>query len=159
LRAGASEERGDEHRLLAGMLTGALSRLPDGTERAEVAGRAWGRFLVKRPLRFARTTDRKAVREVVSVLEQQGFAPKADGREIRMRRCSFHDLAETNPEIVCVAHCGLISGALDELGATSTWARWSSSSSPTCASPGSRRAGVSFCGTARSSRARPWPAG
>lgn len=33
-----------------------------------------------------------------------------------MRRCPFHDLAETSPEVVCAVHRGLISGALAELG-------------------------------------------
>ena len=33
-----------------------------------------------------------------------------------MHRCPFKNLAETNPEIVCSVHLGLMSGALDELG-------------------------------------------
>ena len=33
-----------------------------------------------------------------------------------MRRCPFHDLAESQPEIVCAVHRGLIAGALEELG-------------------------------------------
>ena len=33
-----------------------------------------------------------------------------------MHRCPFHDLAEQYPDVVCAAHRGLISGALEELG-------------------------------------------
>jgi len=33
-----------------------------------------------------------------------------------MRRCQFHELAETQPHIVCAAHRGLIAGALEQLG-------------------------------------------
>ena len=33
-----------------------------------------------------------------------------------MRRCPFHDLAETSPDVVCAVHKGLIDGALAELG-------------------------------------------
>jgi predicted ArsR family transcriptional regulator len=33
-----------------------------------------------------------------------------------MRRCPFHDLAETNPGIVCGVHRGLMAGALEALG-------------------------------------------
>ena len=46
------------------------------------------------------------------------FAPEEGDDEIRMRRCPFHELAETQPDIVCAVHRGLISGALDELGST-----------------------------------------
>jgi predicted ArsR family transcriptional regulator len=52
----------------------------------------------------------------VGLLDQQGFAPEAAEGEIQMRRCPFHELAETHPEVVCAVHRGLISGALGELG-------------------------------------------
>src|SRR5512146_1782452 len=50
-----AERGGGEHRLLASILTSALAGLPDGSERAEEAGRAWGRHLVRTPLRLVRT--------------------------------------------------------------------------------------------------------
>jgi predicted ArsR family transcriptional regulator len=50
------------------------------------------------------------------VLDEQGFVPDADGCDVNMRRCPFHDLAEQHPEVVCAVHRGLISGALEELG-------------------------------------------
>ena len=50
------------------------------------------------------------------VLDEEGFAASAEGTDIHMRRCPFHDLAEQYPEVVCAVHRGLISGALDELG-------------------------------------------
>jgi predicted ArsR family transcriptional regulator len=34
-----------------------------------------------------------------------------------MHSCPFRELAETGPRIVCAVHRGLISGALEELGA------------------------------------------
>ena len=116
LRRERVEEGREEYRLLATMLAGTLSSLPDGPSLAESTGAAWGRYLVKRPLPLARVTEEQATAEVTSVLEQQGFEPEADGREIRMRRCPFHELAEAQPEIVCAAHRGLIGGALAELG-------------------------------------------
>jgi predicted ArsR family transcriptional regulator len=116
LAAGAPDRGGDEYRLLAGMLTHAVAELDDGPQRAEQAGRAWGRYLVERPSPLARTGDGEAIQKVVQLLAQQGFAPAASGSEIRMRRCPFHDLAESHPEIVCTVHRGLISGALAELG-------------------------------------------
>jgi predicted ArsR family transcriptional regulator len=106
----------DEYRLLATILAGTVAREGDGSARAEDAGRAWGRYLMRRPVPPRHVTDEQATREVVELLDQQGFAPEAGDREIRMRRCPFHELAESQPEIVCAVHRGLISGALGELG-------------------------------------------
>jgi predicted ArsR family transcriptional regulator len=52
----------------------------------------------------------------VRLLDEQGFVPDADGTDVRMHRCPFHDLAEQHPDVVCAVHRGLISGALEELG-------------------------------------------
>lgn len=106
-----------EYRLLASILSGAVAETPDGGSRAEQAGRTWGRYLVERPLPLLRPTAEQAVREVASLLDEQGFATETRGGEIRMRRCPFKDLAEAQPEIVCAVHRGLIDGALAELGA------------------------------------------
>lgn len=108
-----STDAGDSesHRLLATILTGALTELEDGSTRAESAGRAWGRFLVRRrPGR--RLTDEEATREVVGLLAQQGFRPEAGENEICMHHCPYRELA---PGIVCAVHLGLIDGALTEL--------------------------------------------
>jgi predicted ArsR family transcriptional regulator len=116
LRAGAQEAAGrDEHRLLATILTGTVAELSDGEHRAEEAGRAWGRYLVRRPSPLERVTDEQAVDELTRLLDEEGFAAEAHGREIHMRRCPFHELAETNPGVVCSVHRGLLSGALEEL--------------------------------------------
>jgi predicted ArsR family transcriptional regulator len=117
LRPGVDDSPGrDEHRLLATILTGSLAELPDGERRAEDAGRAWGRYLVRRPSPLERVTDDQAVAEVARLLDEEGFAASAEGTAIHMRRCPFHDLAEANPGIVCGVHRGLMAGALDELG-------------------------------------------
>jgi predicted ArsR family transcriptional regulator len=106
----------DEYRLLATILSGTLAEQADGDEHAARAGRAWGRYLVERPLPLARVNDAEATEQVVRLLDDQGFAAEAENGEIRMRRCPFHDLAEAQPDIVCAVHRGLISGALEELG-------------------------------------------
>jgi predicted ArsR family transcriptional regulator len=116
LRPGAPGAPGrDEHRLLATVLTGAVAELPDGARRAEDAGRAWGQYLVKGPSPLERLTDEDVVAEVTRVLNEEGFAATPHEGEIQMRRCPFHDLAGTNPEIVCGVHRGLVAGALSEL--------------------------------------------
>jgi predicted ArsR family transcriptional regulator len=107
---------GDEHRLLATILTGTVAELADGERRAEEAGRAWGRFLVRRPSPLERVGEAEAVAEVSRLLDEEGFAAEPHGTEVHMRRCPFHDLAETNPGIVCGVHRGLMAGALEALG-------------------------------------------
>jgi predicted ArsR family transcriptional regulator len=117
LRPGARAVRDrDEHRLLAAVLTGMAAALPDGEERVAEAGRVWGRFLVRRPSPLERVSNEEAVAEVSRLLDEEGFAAEPHGTEIHMRRCPFHDLAGTNPEIVCGVHRGLMTGALEELG-------------------------------------------
>ena len=106
----------DEYRLLATILAGTVAIEAEGSARAEEAGRAWGRYLVRRPQPLAHLGEEEAVGEVVRLLDEQGFEPEAEGRDVRMRRCPFHDLAEQHPEVVCAVHRGLIDGALSELG-------------------------------------------
>ncbi|HZR91283.1 MAG TPA: helix-turn-helix domain-containing protein [Gaiellaceae bacterium] len=106
----------DEYRLLAAILAGTVADDADAERRSEQAGRAWGRFLVHRPQPGVRLSEEAAMGEVVRLLGEQGFQPELDGRELRMHRCPFHDLAEQYPEVVCAAHRGLLAGALDELG-------------------------------------------
>src|SRR5204862_4460334 len=97
----ATQGTRDEYRLLATILTGTVAGAPRGPQAAERAGHAWGRYLVRRPLPLVRTGDEAALAEVADLLDEQGFAPETAQGEIRMRRCPFHDLAESQPEIVC----------------------------------------------------------
>jgi predicted ArsR family transcriptional regulator len=106
----------DEHRLLATVLTGALASSEDGTVRAEEAGEAWGRYLLARDPLARRADDDSAVEQVVELLDGQGFEPSVSAGEIHMARCPFHALAESQPEVVCAVHKGLMTGALDALG-------------------------------------------
>lgn len=107
--------RHENYRLLASILTATLSELPDGPGRARDAGRAWGRYLVRRPP-HVHLSDAEVVGQVVDILAQEGFRPFATEREIGMRSCPFRELAESGQRIVCATHSGLISGALSELG-------------------------------------------
>jgi predicted ArsR family transcriptional regulator len=94
------------------------ARIPDAVAACEHAGRAWGRELVRRRDRAEQTGDDAAVGAVVDLLADHGFEPAANGAAIEMRRCPFHDLAETNPDVVCRLHRGLIDGALTACGST-----------------------------------------
>jgi predicted ArsR family transcriptional regulator len=115
LSAEAARQGRDEHRLLAAVLAGAAAAQPDGSARAEEAGRAWGRYLVRRPAPSERVDDAAATAEVVALLDEEGFEPEAADGKILIRRCPFHELAETHPQIVCAVHRGLMEGAYEEL--------------------------------------------
>jgi predicted ArsR family transcriptional regulator len=116
LEPSATHDSAEEHRLLATMLAGAVGDVPDGEERAEQAGRAWGRYLVARPQPLAPLGAAQAQEALVDLLAQQGFEPESAPDEIRMHRCPFHELAETHADVVCGVHRGLIDGGLEELG-------------------------------------------
>jgi len=109
--------------LLAAILAGSLSRSRDGPATAEQAGRAWGRYLVERPLPLATLTPEDAAEQVVRLLDEHGFEPERENGDVVMRRCPFRDLAEQHGEVVCSVHLGLIRGALDEIGAPVTATR------------------------------------
>lgn len=120
--AAARAPRSDEHRLLATILAELVAGDTDATSRAERAGFAWGEHL---PVPLPEGAgDAETAAEVCDLLDRQGFAPEAPAAgapgeiALRMRRCPFHDLAETHPEVVCGVHRGLIDGVLSGLGGT-----------------------------------------
>jgi len=110
-----ARQRTEEYRLLASILTGTIAEREDAAADAERNGRSWGRFLARRPLPLARPSRERAVEQVSELLAGQGFEPTVDGNRICMYRCPFHDLAETNPDIICAVHRGMIDGTLEEL--------------------------------------------
>ncbi len=117
-RAGAAEGLGLLTEALAASLAGA------GVESApltEEAGRAWGRYLVRRPPPSRSVSAEQAVDEVVRVLRGIGFDLRAaaadEGYELRVRPCPFGEAARAHPDVVCPVHLGLMRGALAELGA------------------------------------------
>jgi predicted ArsR family transcriptional regulator len=116
LRPGAVPGEQSEYRPLATILTGLVGERSDAAAESARAGRAWGKYLVRRPPTFARVDDDAATAEVGSLLAAQGFAPEVEGEEIHMHRCPFAEIAETHPEVVCAVHEGLVAGALEELG-------------------------------------------
>ena len=60
-----------------------------------------------------------ARREVVSLLDEVGFAPQPDARSstVRLTRCPLLEAAHKHPDVVCGVHLGLARGALEEYGA------------------------------------------
>jgi predicted ArsR family transcriptional regulator len=108
---------GEDYRFLARMLASALDGVPDHDAVAERAGHGWGRFLVDRRAPDDHVDADAATAEIVRLLDEQGFAPEADGATVRMCRCPFKDLAESHGAVICSLHLGMLRGALEELRA------------------------------------------
>lgn len=118
--AGDDAAAAPEYAGLAAALAAAIHRTSaTPTEDAVVAGREWGHELAR--ARGADPTDSAvaARREVVSLLDEVGFAPQADARSavVRLTRCPLLEAAHKHPDVVCGVHLGLAQGALEEYGA------------------------------------------
>ncbi len=112
----ASRELGDdEHEMLAAALAGALEPIAEGPELAEAAGCGWGRRLVDAAAAPPPVGDRVGL--LVDILDAGGFDPERVGDAITMHRCPYEHLVEESPRVVCAFHAGLITGALERIGA------------------------------------------
>lgn len=99
------------------MLAEAIAGEPNAAQqRAEDAGRRWAKSQV--PL--GNLTWDEGTREVVTVFDRLGFAPRLVddelGRRVELAACPFRDLARQYPEVICVVHAGLLRGLLSRLG-------------------------------------------
>jgi predicted ArsR family transcriptional regulator len=113
------------YQLLAKILTTALATDRRAPTKALAAGRAWGHSLAtvdpepESPPKVTRADE--AVDRLVDVLDEMGFAPERresdaepDGEQlIGMRHCAFLELAESDGNVVCPLHLGVIQGVLE----------------------------------------------
>ena len=115
-----------DYRLLAEVLAQHLLATSERPGEAAInAGRSWAGLTGQRQHHGAaavaepQISQEAAISAVVRMLGDIGFAPElsADGTAIHLRRCPFRELAESNPDVVCGAHLGMIQGALAELDA------------------------------------------
>lgn len=110
------------YRLLAEILTSYVAaQIPRPAKAAQEAGRAWGQYLAERPAPFHRIDAPKATQQLVTTLEEIGFAPEAvksgRKRQVLLHHCPFRETAEEHRDVVCSIHLGLMQGLLEELGA------------------------------------------
>lgn len=110
------------YRLLAEMLTGLIAdAVPDPRGAAIAAGEAWGRYLTERPVPSLRVDAEDALRRLVVVLTEAGFAPgPVDDPAtpvIPLLHCPFREIAQQHREVVCSLHLGVIRGVLAEVRA------------------------------------------
>lgn len=105
------------YRLLAEILTIGFATDADPGTRALEAGRTWARRL-RPPAQDRPAPDcEQSIENLVEMLDELGFAPErreAGGeQQVGLRHCPFLELAETDPEVVCPIHLGLMQGALE----------------------------------------------
>ncbi|MHA3723543.1 helix-turn-helix transcriptional regulator [Leucobacter sp. HY1910] len=116
--AGSSAQADSPYAGLAMALADGLAATGDeAPDRARAVGLAWGRTLAAELPRAASADD--ARRTVIAVMQEQGFAPRADTSEARvlLKRCPLVAAAVHRPEIVCAVHLGMVEGALEAIGA------------------------------------------
>lgn len=118
----AGDEDAAAYPLLARILASSLlASTPEPARCAELAGEAWGRYLVERPAPLAPLSTEEALDRVVELHEKFGFRPELRQGErtpqLLIRGCPLSEAARAYEGVVCSAHLGLIKGALAELGA------------------------------------------
>ncbi|MET0728332.1 MAG: helix-turn-helix domain-containing protein [Acidimicrobiales bacterium] len=103
--------------VLARMLLRLASSAALPAADAVEAGRDHGAFAAARPDRVGTCAE-----ALMAELADLGFDPESVSDEvsstIAFTRCPFRDLAESNPELVCSLHRGLVEGFVDERGGT-----------------------------------------
>ena len=120
IRAGMDPEGPRSYRLLAEIGLSAIAADHDPAAKAVDTGRAWGEYLVERPAPAVTVTEDAAVRHLVDLLTDIGFAPEpsssGSGGQIRLRNCPFLELVDRHgQQIICRLHLGLMQGAMAAL--------------------------------------------
>jgi predicted ArsR family transcriptional regulator len=105
------------YRLLAEILASYLAAgVPQPTQAAKRAGQAWGRFLADRLPPYRRVDAAAATKRLTATLAEIGFEPEAVAaggqRRILLHHCPFREVAETQRDVVCSIHLGLMQGLL-----------------------------------------------
>ena len=111
-----------QYRLLAEILGTAIATERHSGDMARAAGRAWGRAMEPPPDGASSAED--AVDRLVEMLDELGFAPErrtATGSSAdRPAALPFLELAESQTDVVCPVHLGLMQGAMEAWGSPAT---------------------------------------
>ena len=101
--------------MLSRMLLGMAIEAGLGGDLATDAGRSEGRRLAHRRRRVA-----PCVEATMDMLDELGFDPARvdeDGTStVAFTHCPFAELAESDPEVVCSLHRGMLEGFVEEVG-------------------------------------------
>jgi predicted ArsR family transcriptional regulator len=110
------------YEILAEILTTVLAGDADGAARALAGGRSWG--LQRKspgPATSAAPDAEESIEHLVGLLDELGFAPeRRNDEQLGLRHCPFLELAESQKEIVCPIHLGMMQGVLENWAAPVT---------------------------------------
>lgn len=102
--------------MLARMLASVATMAGVDGELAAEAARGEGRRMAHRP----DVEPLPCITATTRLLAELGFDPASvsdrDGTTIAFTHCPFHDLASSNPDLVCSMHRGLVEGFVGEHG-------------------------------------------
>jgi len=123
-RPGMDPAGPSNYRLLAAMLASELAAGPAPVARATDLGRRWGGSVIEQPGCGETLTTDQAVGRLTDLLDGLGFSPqrRSDGgqTEIALRHCPFLELIDTQGEVICSLHLGLMQGAMAQLDPTAS---------------------------------------
>jgi predicted ArsR family transcriptional regulator len=113
------------YRFLAEVLAGFIEQTIDNPAAGvELAGQAWGRYLVDRPAPSVQLESTQVVEQMVTTLEELGFEPEpvtsGDQVVVKLHDCPYREIVRSHGEVVCSMHLGLLRGASEELGGAVT---------------------------------------
>lgn len=100
--------------VLAQMLLTLTGSARIGSEEAIEAGREQGRADAAQEPRPRKPSTARCVERLVARLDALGFDPavveQEEGSTVAFLHCPFRELAETNPDVVCGLHRGMVEG-------------------------------------------------
>jgi predicted ArsR family transcriptional regulator len=111
-----------QYGLAAGLLAAAVN---DATHTGTPVGEALTRVATERGRGLGgrareeagtRPSRRALVDAALAVLEEQGYEPRAHGREIVLANCPFHALVDEQRDLVCGMNHDLLTGMADAVG-------------------------------------------
>ena len=115
-------ERVEDYHLLATILTAAIAaHYPDTGARMYEVGKEWGHYLTSRPAPYEVVDEADIESRILDKFESLWFSPEfalLPDPHLRIRNCPFMESAQHAPEVVCQLHCGIINGALEEMGSS-----------------------------------------
>jgi predicted ArsR family transcriptional regulator len=123
-----------DYELAARVFTSAIATLgPAASSAVTDAAQRTGAELAADLADQDRTNVDEQITCAATLLERLGYQPYHDAeRELRLRNCPFHRLAERHREVVCTANLHLIRGALERLRANHLAAELSQTAGRCC---------------------------
>ena len=106
-----------KHALVGSLLARAIAERPGRADtRAREIAADQGRLIGERRRRPGRLNAAAPLDAVTESLNELGYEPQGDERNVRLRNCPFHDVMQAAPELVCAMNLALVEGVLTGLG-------------------------------------------